>query len=119
MTMWTALLVPRLDLLGPGSRLRVAAREGRFPNALANYRKEPEKWADVAELRLRDKASQDEGAYWLTVWADPMFREQLKDVEYMIAGCQHEFESLHVPTHAESDKPVDGDNQMTLFEVTP
>jgi len=62
-------------------RCRIVAREGKFANALANYRKNPDEWFEVGEMNSRGKIvhlSQD--------LQDAGLLEEMRDSEPLMAG---------------------------------
>lgn len=85
----TLFIPPRLDLLGPGSRVNVEAVAGACGDALASYRADQSKWNRVAEMRARSLEEQANGHYWETVWAAPGFHAAVRDqMEYLLSPTQ-------------------------------
>lgn len=90
--MKSVMIAPQYDLLGPGQRAILICTEGKVQNGVQNYRKFPERWTNVGQMRMRDHADVAKGHYWQVVCLDPEFTSLTEDLEHAMAGAMYTIE---------------------------
>ncbi len=82
----TVMIAPRLDVLGPGSRVRlVATRSNVLDSPINHYRRNSSDWLECGEMRARSYPEIRAGHYWEVVSIDPSIAALADELERSIS----------------------------------